>query len=101
MRHGVEQACVFHRTDHALAEVPYDLTAWRWSSVFSMFTNALSLCGVIGCRAFSRAPADEPRRIDEYLGDLPELALVTKVLADTSLHESLGDRTMERIHGFS
>ena len=59
------------------------------------------LCGVIGCRAFSRAPADEPRRIDEYLGDLPELALVTKVLADTSLHESLGDRTMERIHGFS
>ena len=55
MRHDVEQACVFHRTDHVLAEVPYDLNACRWSPVLSNH-HCVITCGLKGKMLHSGIP---------------------------------------------
>ena len=72
MRHDVEKACVSHRTDHALVEAPYDLTAWRWSSVFSMFYQCVITCvELLGAALLAEHPQMSRVELTNILGTSP------------------------------
>ena len=90
MRHDVEQACVFHLTDHALAEVPYDLTAWRWSSVFSMFYQCVITRGGVRIRAATCGTRNHLMQDDRWsatsCGGLPGLPNSWADVEDVDFH---------------